>query len=373
MVQILIILIFRTMKPEFKTKLDRLTALMEVEGFDAVYIKREDNFAWLTCGGVNYVSNGDVGNCGLLVTKSQSLHAITNISEGNRMKDEEKLVKLGFTLHVGSWQDNTFDAKTISSIVGEGKVGYDTSSASAAIKELRYSLTKEEISRYKKIGTDVSVVLEEVANEINREMTENDVAGLILKKMKEKGIECIVCLVATDERIRNYRHPIPTDKKLGLLVQFGGNFKRSGLVVSSTRFVSFAPVSEEFRKQFLDNLYIDCVYMKNTIIGKPYSYALQKGKETYASCGYSNEFSLHHQGGATGYSGRDIKVTEATEGSVVLNQAFAWNPTITGTKCEDTYVVTDEGIITISGPINYPKIKITVDGEKFIRPYILLR
>lgn len=361
------------MNNEFKTKLNRLTEVMKREDLNAVYLKRQDNFAWLTCGGINYVSNGEVGNCGLLVTKAQSLHAITNVSEGYRMKDEEKLVKLGFTLHVGSWQDDEFDARTISTIVPEGKVGYDTSSHAQAIKELRYSLTKEEILRYKTVGKDVSAVLEEVANEINREMTENDVAGLILKKMKEKGIESIVCLVATDDRIRNYRHPVPTDKKLGLLVQFGGNFKRSGLVVSSTRFVSFGPVSESLRKQFLDTLYIDCVYMKNTVIGMPYTYALQKGKDAYGVCGHGKEFTLHHQGGATGYSGRDIKVTETTKGVVVPNQAFAWNPTITGTKCEDTYVVTDKGIVTISGPVNYPKIKIMIDGEKFIRPYILLR
>lgn len=361
------------MNIEFKTKLDRLIGLMDKEDLGAIYIKRQDNFAWLTCGGVNYVSNGDVGNCGLLVTKERGLHAITNVSEGNRMKDEEKLVKMGFTLHVGSWQDGSFDSKTIKGIVPDKKVGYDTTEYASAIKELRYSLTKEEIIRYKAIGKDVSLVLEEVGKTIDREMTENDVAALILEKMKQRGIDSIVCLVATDERIKNYRHPIPTDRKLGSLVQFGGNFKRAGLVVSSTRFVSFGAVSESFRKQFLDTLYIDCVYIKNTVIGKPYAYALEKGKEAYAVNGYRDEFSLHHQGGATGYTGRDIKVTETTKGVVVPNQAFAWNPTITGTKCEDTYIVTEKGIVTVSGAVDYPKIKITVDGEKFTRPYILIR
>lgn len=346
---------------------------MEREGLGAVYIKREDNFAWLTCGGVNYVSNGDVGNCGLLVTKERELHAVTNVSEGKRMIVEEKLVGLGFSLHVGSWQDASFDSNTIRSIVGEAPVGYDTSNYAGKIKELRYSLTGEEITRYKALGLDVSLVLESVGRDITSSMTENDVAGLILERMRCKGIEGIVTLVASDDRIRNFRHPIPTERRIGTLVQFGGNFRRSGLVASATRFVSFGPVDESYRKQFIDNLYIDCVYMVNTIIGKPYTYALEMGKEAYRECGYPEEFFLHHQGGATGYSGRDIKVTESTSGLVVPNQAFAWNPTIAGSKAEETFVVTGKGIEMLTKPVDYPTVKINVEGRQFVRPYILIR
>lgn len=93
---------------EFTTKLDRLLELLEREGLYAVYLKRQDNFAWLTCGGINYVAVGDMGNCGLLVTLD-GLHAVTTNIEAPRMREEEKLEEMGFSLHAGVWHDREFD------------------------------------------------------------------------------------------------------------------------------------------------------------------------------------------------------------------------------------------------------------------------
>lgn len=39
-----------------------------------------------------------------------------------------------------------------------------------------------------------------------------------------------------------------------------------------------------------------------------------------------------------------IVVTPDTEGMIRNNQAYAWNPTVAGTKCEETTFLTDNGI-----------------------------
>ena len=57
-------------------KVQRLTDIMAAKDLDAIYIKRQDNFAWLTCGGINYVGLGEMGNCGLLVTRDGKLYAV---------------------------------------------------------------------------------------------------------------------------------------------------------------------------------------------------------------------------------------------------------------------------------------------------------
>jgi hypothetical protein len=59
----------------------------------------------------------------------------------------------------------------------------------------------------------------------------------------------------------------------------------------------------------------------------------------YAAEGYADDIGLHHQGGSTGYAGRDARVTDETPGAVQPDQAFAWNPSITGSKVEDTILV----------------------------------
>jgi hypothetical protein len=53
------------------------------------------------------------------------------------------------------------------------------------------------------------------------------------------------------------------------------------------------------------------------------------------------------------------------------NQAFTWNPSITGTKSEDTILATSKGLEMITKPILYPTVSMTVEGIRFTRPAIL--
>jgi len=56
------------------------------------------------------------------------------------------------------------------------------------------------------------------------------------------------------------------------------------------------------------------------------------------------------------------------------NQGFAWNPSITGTKSEDTMLATTNGPLHFSKPIIFPQLEIKIGGDYiFIRPDILER
>lgn len=361
------------MNNEFDIKLRRLQELMHRKELDAIYIKRQDNFSWLTCGGRSHVGQGDMGNCGLLVKRDGDRFAITNVSEAARLKEEEKLEDLGFEFRVGGWDDAGFDDKSINNILGNNAiVGCDFSNEASAIKELRYALTNQEIDRYKIIGKEATRVLETVCSSIKSGMTEIEIAAEIIMAMKKEGFESLVCLVASDERIKKYRHPIPTEKRVERLVQAGGNFRKKGLIVSITRFVSFKPLEEAFVIQFNDNQLIDCTFATNTVPGKTYKDVFASGVEAYNKLGYKDEVFKHHQGGATGYSSRDVKVTFSTNGIVLNNQAFAWNPTIAGTKSEETIITTENGILTLTEPCLFPSKELKVGSNAFIRAGVLV-
>jgi len=111
--------------------------------------------------------------------------------------------------------------------------------------------------------------------------------------------------------------------------------------------------------------------MANTIVGRPVVEAFRKGVEAYRETGYPDEYELHHQGGAIGYVGRDYKVNFQSEEIVQENQAFAWNPSITGTKSEDTMLATAEGPLLLSRPAIFPTLEIQAGGYSFTRPGIL--
>jgi antitoxin VapB len=50
---------------------------------------------------------------------------------------------------------------------------------------------------------------------------------------------------------------------------------------------------------------------------------------------------------------------------------YAWNPSITGTKSEDTILVGPHGNEVLTGIEGWPALSVTVDGQTVARPAIL--
>jgi len=110
--------------------------------------------------------------------------------------------------------------------------------------------------------------------------------------------------------------------------------------------------------------------MAHTRPGTPARDVLQKGIEAYKGKGFPEEWKLHHQGGSIGYVPREYRVNFKTPDIIQENQPFTWNPSITGTKSEDTILATSKGPEMITYPILYPTLSMTVGGISFTRPAI---
>jgi hypothetical protein len=126
-------------------------------------------------------------------------------------------------------------------------------------------------------------------------------------------------------------------------------------------------------KKYEANVFIDCILMAHTRPGVPARDVLQKGIDAYQEKGYPEEWKLHHQGGSIGYTGRDYRVNFNAPDLIQENQAFTWNPSIAGTKSEDTILATSKGPEMITHPILYPTLSMTVEGISFKRPAILVK
>lgn len=361
-----------TQQQERLIKIERLHGVMEKCGLDAIYLKRQDNFAWLTCGGINYVGLGEMGNCGLLVTK-ENTYAITNNIEAPRMRDEEKLEEMGFAIHAQTWYENAFEGETIAHLVPSGKVGYDYGTACNVandVKLLRFSLTEAEMERYREGGYLTARAMEETIATVRPGDSEHKTIGRLVNTVRSHGMDVVSAMCAADERIRHYRHPVPHGDIIRERVQLGGNMRYKGLIICCTRLMNFVPVTQELRNQYRANVEIDCTMMAASKPGATFVSVLEAGRAAYEARGYGEEFKKHHQGGPIGYAGRDYRVDFSTPGTIAENQAFCWNPSITGTKSEDTVISTKNGIIPVSRPILAPTITVEVDGQTFVRPDI---
>ena len=88
--------------------------------------------------------------------------------------------------------------------------------------------------------------------------------------------------------------------------------------------------------------------------------------DAYAAAGFPGEELKHHQGGAIGYRAREWVAHPKSQEAVQARQAFAWNPTIAGTKIEDTALVIDERLEMLTTTPEWPLIALGT-GERPIQ------
>jgi antitoxin VapB len=128
-----------------------------------------------------------------------------------------------------------------------------------------------------------------------------------------------------------------------------------GLVANLTRMVHLGPLPDDRQRRHGELAAFDRRLMDATRPGMPlagiFTDVIQPG---YAALDEPNAWKDHHQGGSTGYTGRDQRVTPTTVGVVQEHQAFAWNPSVHGLKSEDTFVVLPDGYEVLTEDPTWP-------------------
>jgi Xaa-Pro aminopeptidase len=363
-----------TRMEEVAEKDRRVRSLLSRKGLAGVLLKRQANFSWITGGGINLIGIAtEMGGTTVLVTERAKYVLTTNI-EASRMIQEEEVERLGFEVRSYPWHEER-EAAIVKELTGHAPLGCDVAYPSAVnvaedVVRLRFSLTLSEIERYRWLGERTSRAAEEILSATRRGEKECAVIGRLSAELWKDRIDPIGVMGAADDRIARFRHCIPMERPIDRLFMLSVNARKGGLVVCLTRFVHFGALSDALRRQYEANVYVDCVLMANTRPGTPANEVLRKGVDAYTAQGYAEEWRLHHQGGPIGYQPRDYRTHFMTTDVVAENQPFCWNPSITGTKSEDTILATAHGPEPITRPVLFPTLTLDVDGIRFVRPMI---
>lgn len=364
-------------KEEIAIKVQRLKEAMGKAGLDAVVINKSNNFAWITAGASNIITRySEEGVTSIVITKEGGQYILANNIEYPRIVKEENIEELGFEIRTWYWfEDRNLDA--VMEIIGNGKYGSDVAmpgaeNAGGLIEECQYSLTDNDIARYQYLGDTFSKALEECLAEVRPGDMELDIAGRINAALWKHDIDPVLFLVAGDERILDFRHCIPTGNRIGKRMMVSCNGRYKGLVTKTTRFVNFGRPDEAFMKQYMDTLDIENQMMAATTIGTDDIVPHRLAKELYGQKGYPDMWKVHHQGGPQGYSNGYYLVTEEKHGIIQPNQCYCYNPSITGTKTEDGFIVTEEGTLMITKPVVFPAVEAQVNGVTVKRPGVLV-
>lgn len=361
---------------EFEIKLKKVRTFLQSKGFDGIWLAEPENIAWLTCGGSNRIDlTSPWGSFGLLVTQIRVI-AFAGNNEMARVRQEE-LNGLEIETVTFPWYEGYADiyvAKYTQGLrVAADRFSSNFSFLGAEFAGLRYQLTPWEKERYRNLARDTAEILRQTCVEIKPGLSEHKIAAMVAGRFRECDIRPYVLLIAADERIGGFRHPIPTSKTVENSVMISVCGERSGLVVSQTRLVNFGKLSDDLQKRHQAVVTIEAEMFAQTYEGNELKEVFLKAVQTYESLGYGEEWKLHHQGGPTGYKGREDVVKPSHKGKVLLDQAFAWNPSISGTKGEDT-IIAGLSQPEILGQIpDWPYLEVKVGEQVYKRPDILVR
>ncbi len=182
-------------------------------------------------------------------------------------------------------------------------------------------------------------LIERAARQVRRGMTEMEIAGRLAAEAMREGVTPTMLLVGADERVFRFRHPIPTSRSARVSTPCWPSARGAGGWLPRQRaWSTSARCPRSFRRSRRPAPWWMPPTTCRPSLGAAVSDVFQQAAEAYAQVGFPEEWKKHNQGGSAGYESRDYEGTPTCREHVLEEQGFAWNPSITGVKSEDTII-----------------------------------
>jgi len=160
-------------------------------------------------------------------------------------------------------------------------------------------------------------------------MTELEITRRSADALAARGARAVVNLVAADDRIGAVPSSRGHGAALGADGDGGGCAQRDGLVVSLTRIVSAGPASDDLRRRTRATAG-SWAAARGHPFGATGRQLYGEAARAYAEAGFPGEERRHHRVAPAAIARTGSPIPRATTRRPP--QAFAWNPSITGTK-----------------------------------------
>ena len=340
---------------------------------EVVRLRGIDWFAWATAGASSAVLlAAETGIAEVLIT-FDGAWILTDQIEARRLLEEEIIGS--YIIHVSAWAVPEEREQFVRKKCGPGLILSDRpESGEAPLPEVlvtaKRSMTAGEVERYREVGQLTAEAMSEALGLAEPGWTEWELAGAGAKALLSRGVHPALVLSAGKRRLTIYRHPTPSMERLcscAMLVFCG---RMHGLYANMTRFVSFEPLVPEEAEHHRLVREIEAHVLEQSRPGASLDSLYSGLARAYAEAGNAVAIQEHHQGGTTGYRAREIVAMPGMLAERLHNGTpVAWNPSIQGAKIEDTFLVTDTGLINLTMDPAWPVCEVA--GIK--RPLVLER
>jgi antitoxin VapB len=313
-------------------------------GRDAVLAADPATVRWLLCGRGRPV---DVGSSDYTVVLTRDSASVLYADiEDSRVRAEEHLAELGLTLVPFPWHEGK-DEPIAQLLAGASPLEGDE--LEAAIAPHRRELDEPERERYRAAGAAGAEAVVRTLERLHPELRELDAAAELSFQARERDLVPRVVLVAGEARQGLHRHPLPTQAPLGRHCLLAITCERDALHVSLTRIASFGSPARELDRVVRAAAEVDAAMLAASTPGTELRAVIDVAARVYAEHGFPDEWRRHHQGGLTGYRGREVLGTPSETTAIPESAAVAWNPSIAGGgKSEDTALVSAAGFQVIT-------------------------
>jgi hypothetical protein len=328
---------------EVAAKLALLRDALAQAGAGAIRLRGIDWFAWVTAGGSSAVLlAAETGVAEVLVSRDDAC-VLTDEIEAARLRDEE--VPPGFSFHVEPWAEPELRARYVLEVADGRPVLSDRpangeQALPAALRQRRMVLGPGEQQRYRELGRAAAEAMTEALRAARPGWTEYELAGAGAQALWRRGIHPALVLAAGERRLPRYRHATPSSDPIASRAMLVFCARRHGLYANLTRFVSFGAASAGQH----DLMTVEATGLDAIQPGRSLASVYFALEQAYRHANRPDAIREHHQGGITGYLAREIVASPLTAAELETGMAFAFNPSFSGVKIEDTFLLNPDGL-----------------------------
>lgn len=369
---------------EIKEKEKRIRNLLSSLGYESVLLTRRENFSWFTCGKravVSYITEDSPVY--LLITPTKKYAIGFNMDVPRTMQEEiynqsfEPVSLPTYDINsspIGFAKTKVEAAKDLAI----GRLAADLElegidGISSQIINAHLPFTNEEMERYREVGKEGMQILHDLALWVEPGMTEREIVAKMWEEYVKKDFDCNCMFATADERIKKFRHGVPTFKKVKNAVLLAPAVYKYGLNITLTRMVYFKEPPEDIRRRMDSVMALQASVVSWTKIGTKLSEILNRIMALFTELGYPEERNRHFHGGPQGYHVSYPERNLDPGETVGSNMAFGWYLCITGTKSEETLLVDNNGTHIATFDPDYPYKEIETNNMKIKINDILVR
>lgn len=336
-------------------RLHAIRALIGDRGGRAALLRSRANVAWATAGGQHHVVTAAGEGIGALLVSATGAWFLAQNIETARLRDEEfDAVGLEVVEHDWWAQDGLLhNVERLLPPAGNGPVVGDAD-LDSELRVRRSRLDPLDHERMARIGAMAVAAVEGALADADPGMTEDELAADMLGRLP--GLRAPVVLVAADDRIARFRHPLPTAGAIRHRAMLVLVAEAWGLHVALTRFRAWRPDHDDLARRWVAVREVQAAMHDASRPGATLGDVMDVARRAYAAGGYPDEWREHHQGGIIAYEGRERVAVPDDPTVLESGMALAWNPSIAGVKVEDTILIdagtqrsVTSGVLT-SGP-----------------------